>query len=116
MSFTWNLSGGDVEQALKEADKVVKQRIVNQRLIPNAIEPRSIVAHWMGPQEELTLWSSTQIPHVLKLLLALTTGIPEQKIRVIAPDVGGGFGSKLYLYAEEMLACGLARMTGLPIK
>jgi carbon-monoxide dehydrogenase large subunit len=116
VSFTWNIGGGDVEQALKAADKVLKQRIVNQRLIPNAIEPRAVVAQWMSFQQELTLWTSTQIPHVVRLLLALTMGIPEQKIRVIAPDVGGGFGSKLYLYAEEMIAVSLARLTGRPIK
>jgi carbon-monoxide dehydrogenase large subunit len=112
LCFTWELKGGDAEAALKSADKVVKQRIVNQRLIPNAMEPRAVVAHWVGPMEELTLWSSTQVPHLVRLLLALTAGIPEQKIRVIAPDVGGGFGSKLYLYAEEMLAACLAKLTG----
>ena len=116
ISFTWNIGGGDVVAALNSADHVIKQRIVNQRLIPNAIEPRAVVAHWNAPQEELTLWTSSQVPHLVRLLLAMMSGIPEQKIRVIAPDVGGGFGSKLYLYAEEMLVACLARLTGRPIK
>ena len=114
--FTWNIGGGDVDQALQQASRVVKQRIVNQRLIPNAMEPRAVVGHYLAPSDELTLWSSTQVPHLVRLLLALTAGIPEQKIRVIAPDVGGGFGSKLYLYAEEMLVGCLSRLTGRPIK
>ena len=116
VSFTWNIGGGDVDAALSEADKVVKQRIVNQRLIPNAMEPRAVVGHYLAPSDELTLWTSTQVPHLVRLLLALTAGIPEQKIRVSAPDVGGGFGSKLYLYAEEMLVACLSRLTGRPIK
>jgi carbon-monoxide dehydrogenase large subunit len=116
ISFTWNIGGGDVVAALNSADHVIKQRIVNQRLIPNAIEPRAVVAHWSAPQEELTVWTSSQVPHLVRLLLAMMSGIPEQKIRVIAPDVGGAFGSKLYLYAEEMLVACLARLTGRPIK
>lgn len=116
VSFTWSIGSGDVDQALKSADRVLRLRIVNQRLIPNAMEPRAVVANWSPAQEELTLWTSSQVPHLVRLLLALTTGMPEQKIRVIAPDVGGGFGSKLYLYAEEMLAACLAKLTGRPIK
>jgi carbon-monoxide dehydrogenase large subunit len=116
ISFTWNIGGGDVVAALNSADHVIKQRIVNQRLIPNAMEPRAVVAHWSAPQEELTVWTSSQVPHLVRLLLAMMSGIPEQKIRVIAPDVGGAFGSKLYLYAEEMLVACLARLTGRPIK
>lgn len=116
VSFTWSIGSGDVDQALKSADRVLRLRIVNQRLIPNAMEPRAVVANWSSAQEELTLWTSSQVPHLVRLLLALTTGMPEQKIRVIAPDVGGGFGSKLYLYAEEMLAACLAKLTGRPIK
>jgi hypothetical protein len=78
-----------------EGGKVVKRRFIQQRLIPNAMEPRAVVCAPMAATGEITLWSATQIPHVLRVLLALTTGIPEHKIRVIAPDVGGGFGSKL---------------------
>ena len=115
--FTWGF-GDDaaIDQAMKEANHVIKQRIVNQRLIPNAIEPRAVACEWSRSQEEATLWSSTQVPHVVRLLIALTTGISENKLRVIAPDVGGGFGSKLYLYGEEQLCLGLARLSGRPVK
>jgi carbon-monoxide dehydrogenase large subunit len=116
LSFTWTIAGGDADQALKDADRVIKQRIVNQRLIPNAMEPRAVAGHYLAPSDELTLWTSSQVPHLVRLLLALTAGIPEQKLRVIAPDVGGGFGSKLYLYAEEMLVACLSRQTGRAIK
>ena len=72
------------------------------------MEPRAVVAAPSGPDGELTLWSSTQIPHIVRVLMALTTGIPENKIRVVAPDVGGGFGSKLQFYREEILAVQVA--------
>ena len=91
-----------------KADVVVKRRFINQRLIPNPMEPRAVVAAPMGMSDELTIWSATQIPHVLRVLLALLTGIPENNIRVIAPDVGGGFGAKLQIYREEVLALVLA--------
>lgn len=114
--FTWSMSGGDVDHAFQNAHRVVKQRLVNQRLIPNPIEPRGIVAEYRTFTGELTLWSSTQIAHLLRLLLSLTLGISEQNIRVISPDVGGAFGCKLYLYPEEIIMAFIAKQTGVPVK
>src|SRR5439155_2258258 len=91
-------------RAFASAAITVKQRLVNQRLAPIAIEPRAVVAQPTASTGELTIWSSTQIPHLLKIQLGLILGVSEPKIRVIAPDVGGGFGSKLNVYADEVIA------------
>lgn len=115
-AFEWGVAGGDYAAAASQAEVTVRQRIVNQRLIPNAIEPRAVLAQYDPSVEELTLFTSTQIPHLVRLLLALTMDMPEHKIRVIAPDVGGGFGSKLYLYPEEVLCSFVARELGRPVK
>jgi aerobic carbon-monoxide dehydrogenase large subunit len=105
------------EQALKEADVVVKQRLVNQRLIPNAIEPRGAIAQYTPSSEEWTIWLTSQAPHVHRLLIAaFVLGVPEHKIRVIAPQVGGGFGSKIFLYPEYCLMALLSRKLGRPVK
>ncbi len=80
------------------------------------MEPRAVVAAPMGMSDEMTVWTSTQIPHVLRVVLTLSTGIPEQNLRIVAPDVGGGFGGKLQMYREEILALQLARMLGRPVK
>lgn len=114
--FTWNMSGGDVDSAFRDAHRVIKQRIVNQRLIPNPIEPRGVVAQYGAFTGEMTMWTSTQIPHLVRLLLALTVDVPEQNIRVISPDVGGAFGCKLYLYPEEIIMAFIAKQTGVPVK
>jgi carbon-monoxide dehydrogenase large subunit len=114
--YTKHYVCGDYDKAVADADVVVKRRFINQRLIPSAMEPRAVVAAPMGNVGELTVWSATQIPHVLRLLLALTTGIPENKLRVIAPDVGGGFGAKLQMYREEILATVIANKLGRPVK
>ena len=103
-SYTWKLGGGDYEAAKAKADRVFTRHYVNQRLIPMAMEPRAVVAAPTGSDGELTLWTSTQIPHIVRVLLSLTAGIPEHKLRVVAPDVGGGFGSKLQFYREETIA------------
>jgi aerobic carbon-monoxide dehydrogenase large subunit len=115
-TFVWKVGGGDIDKAFREAEVVVKERIVNQRLIPNAIEPRGMVAQYTPGSGDLILWTATQIPHLVRLLLSMVIGIPEHKVRVIAPEVGGGFGSKLYLYPEEVIVATLARMTGRPVK
>ena len=94
----------------------VKERYRQNRLIPNAIEPRGVIVQPVPTQGEYTMWSATQIPHILRTTLTLATGIAEAKLRVIAPDVGGGFGSKLNVYAEEALCLALARKLGVPIK
>jgi carbon-monoxide dehydrogenase large subunit len=109
-------SGQNYDEVKAKADVVVSRRFVNQRLIPAFMEPRAVVAAPMGMSEEITVWSATQIPHILRVLLALVTGVPENNLRVIAPDVGGGFGGKLQLYREEILAVQLARKMGRPIK
>lgn len=117
VSLRWGFSGGDVERAFKEADRVIDQRMINQRLIPNAIEVRGAVAQYQAATGDLTLWTSTQIPHLVRLLLALTINHPENHLRVIAPDVGGAFGSKLYLYPEEVIIAYVAKqLPGTPIK
>ena len=113
--YVWKLATDDVEAAIEVADVVVTRRYYQPPLIPNAIEPRGVLAQ-IGPTSEVTLWSSTQVPHILRFALQLVLGIPESKIRVIAPDVGGGFGSKLDVYAEEALAIALARRLDRPVK
>jgi aerobic carbon-monoxide dehydrogenase large subunit len=113
-SFTWKFAEGDIEAAFREAPVVIDRTYVQQRLIPSAMEPRAVVTQTDG--DSYTLHSSTQIPHVLRVMLALTTGIPEHKLRVIAPDVGGGFGSKLQVTAEEVLCLLITRRLGKPVK
>jgi len=113
--YVWKLETDDVQAAIDAADVVVTRRYFQPRLIPNAIEPRGVLAQ-VGPTDEVTLWSATQVPHILRFALQLVLGIPESKIRVIAPDVGGGFGSKLNVYAEEALAVALAKRLGRPVK
>ena len=115
-SFIWPLEVGDVDGAFEKADVVIKQRFIQQRLIPNAIEPRAVVAQPDPVNDGVVIYSSTQIPHFLKEVISLTNAIPENKIRAVAPDVGGGFGSKLNVYAEEILAVALARRLGVPVK
>ncbi len=114
LAFTYPVKGGDIEKAFRDAEVVVRQRIVNQRLIPNAMEPRSVLAEMQDGH--LTLWSSTQIPHFVQLMTALNLGLSQNKLRVIAPEVGGGFGSKLQVYAEEFLIAYLAKTLGRPVK
>jgi carbon-monoxide dehydrogenase large subunit len=116
VAFTWNLLGGDVDAAFKEADKVLKLRIVHPRLTPMAIEPRGCAALWHPGESSLTIWTSTQIPHLVRTLLPGLIRIPENKLRVVAPEVGGGFGSKLNLYAEEAVVSHLAIRLDRPIK
>ena len=115
-SFLWTFGNGDMDAALRDAEVVLERRYVNQRLIPNAMEPRAVAVAPIAAADEYTVYSSTQVPHILRVMLALVTGIPEHKLRVIAPDVGGGFGSKLNVYAEEVAALMVARKLGRPVK
>ncbi len=115
-SFTWTLGTGDIDDAFNRAHVVVKERYLQQRLIPNAIETRGVIANPDPVTGGYTVYSSTQIPHILRFVLADYCGIPEQQLRVVAPDVGGGFGSKLNVYPEEVIALALARKLGVPVK
>ncbi len=116
VGFRWELEGGDLKKAFKQADRVVRQRMLNQRLIPVAIEPRGVVANYDPGAKQLTVWSSTQIPHLLRTQIAVMLKFPEHGVRVITPEVGGGFGSKLNVYAEEALVAHLAIRLGKPVK
>ncbi len=116
LAYKAGFENGNSEQAFKDADVVVKERFINQRLAPVAMEPRGVVATTQLPENELVVWSSTQIPHLLKTQLAVLVGVPENRARVITPEVGGGFGSKLNVYAEEGLVAHLALKTGKPVK
>src|SRR5919197_500057 len=99
---------------MRDADVVVERRVVNHRTAGGAIEPRASLADYLSGN--LTLWSSTQIPHILRLLLSMQLGMSEEKIRVVAPEVGGGFGSKLNCYPEEILVCWASRKLQRPVK
>jgi len=117
--FDFPGAGADYDETVQAAGDdavVVKRRFVQQRLLPSAMEPRGVVVAPIAAADEYTVYSSTQVPHILRVMLALTTNIPEQKIRVIAPDVGGGFGSKLNVYAEEVLCLIVAKKLGRPVK
>jgi aerobic carbon-monoxide dehydrogenase large subunit len=107
---------GDIDAALAASDHVLKQRVVHQRLAPIAMEPRGVLARYFPGEQELTLWSSTQIPHLMRTQVALMIGIPENKLRVITPEVGGGFGSKLNVYAEEALLAWISMQLNKPVK
>jgi carbon-monoxide dehydrogenase large subunit len=115
-SYVFEFAAGEVEPAMAAAEVRVKRRFIQQRLIPTAMEPRGVVVAPIAAAGEFTVWSTTQIPHVLRVMLAMVTGIPEHKLRVIAPDVGGGFGSKLQVYAEEVIALIVAKRLGRPVK
>ena len=110
----WTLAGGDVEQGFAEADVIVERRVVNHRIAGAPIECRGVIADYRAGS--LTLYSATQVPHFVRLFMALLLGLGEDHVRVIAPDVGGGFGQKLQVYGEELLACWASRKLGLPVK
>ncbi|MCC6453568.1 MAG: xanthine dehydrogenase family protein [Caldilineaceae bacterium] len=118
VSFHWAIGErAEIDKVLAEADHVVELELVNQRLIANAMEPRACVAQWSDFSEEMTVWTTSQNPHIIRFLLsAVTLGIPENKLRVISPDVGGGFGSKIFHYPEEVIVPFIAKQTGRPAK
>jgi carbon-monoxide dehydrogenase large subunit len=116
IAFFHSAGSGDVEAAFKQADRIVTQKINHQRLAPCAMEPRGVLAQYFPGERQLNLWSSTQIPHLLRTQLALMLGIPENRLRVIAPEVGGGFGSKVDIYAEEALLGWIATQLNRPVK
>jgi len=116
--YQWHI--GDhkaVDAAFKSAKHVTRLDIVNNRLVPNAMEPRAAIAEYDAGSGHLTLWNTSQNPHVARLVIAAFVGMaPEHKLRVIAPDVGGGFGSKIFIYPEEVVALWAARRLGRPVK
>jgi len=116
IAFTYHQQGGEPDQAFAQAEVVVKQRMTSQRLIPTAMETRGVVAEYRGVEKQLTLYSSTQIPHLMRTLVAQMLGLAENRLRVITPEVGGGFGSKLNVYAEEALMGFVAMKIGKPVK
>ena len=111
----WRLDTDTTGQAIEDAEVVVTRTYYQPRLIPNAMEPRVVLAV-PGANDDVTLYAATQVPHILRLLAAATLGMSETKVRVVAPDVGGGFGSKLDVYAEDLLAIALARRLDRPVK
>ena len=116
LSYDTKFSAGDMEAALKEADVRIKQRLIQQRLIPIAIETRGVLADYRRFENKLTVYSSTQIPHFVKVWEAVILGIPESNVRVVAPEVGGGFGSKIRVYPEEILTALASKKLGRPVK
>jgi len=116
--FEWHLGDKDaVDAAFAKAAHVTKLELVNNRLIPNAMEPRAAIGEYDRGQDSYTLYTTSQNPHVARLVLSAFIGIaPEHKLRVIAPDVGGGFGSKIFIYAEETVCVWAARKVGRPVK
>lgn len=116
ITYYWTLATGEVEDAFQKAEVVIKQRMVNQRLMGVPLETRGVLADYQLGEGQLTVWSSTQIPHLLKPNLSGLLGIPETLVRVIAPEVGGGFGVKADVCTEEALCAALARKLGRPVK
>ena len=110
----WSLGGGDLEAGFAEADVIIERRIVNHRIAGAAIEPRAVLAEFRA--DRLTVYSSTQVPHFLRLFLGIILGISEDRVRAVAPEVGGAFGSKLQIYAEEIGCAWASRKLGRPVK
>jgi carbon-monoxide dehydrogenase large subunit len=116
--YRWHLGdAAAAEAAIKSASHVTKLELVNNRLVPNAIEPRAAIGEYDAGSDTLTLWNTTQNPHVARLVISAFVGMaPEHKLRVIAPDVGGGFGSKIFIYPEEVICLWASRKIGRPVK
>src|SRR5215471_13768057 len=116
--YQWHLGDAKaVDGAIKSAKHVTKLHIVNNRLVPNAMEPRAAIGEYDAGNQSFTLWNTTQNPHVARLVIAAFVGMaPEHKLRVIAPDVGGGFGSKIFIYPEEVVALWASKRVGRPVK
>ena len=118
MIFDWDIGERDkTEAALAGAAHVTRMKIRNNRLVPNAMEPRAALAKYDKAEDHFTLWTTSQNPHVARLVLSAFYNVaPENKLRVIAPDVGGGFGSKIYIYPEEIVCLWASKKTGVPVK
>jgi carbon-monoxide dehydrogenase large subunit len=105
-----------VDAAFAKAEVVISQRMMNQRLAPSAMEPRGVVAHFEPGKESMTIWSSTQNPHILRSFIAALTGLGQDRVRAIAPEVGGGFGAKINIYGEEYVTAAISKRLGIPVK
>jgi carbon-monoxide dehydrogenase large subunit len=116
VAFHWTVAGGDIDAAFASAPVVVKDRIIQQRLIPTAMEPRGAVAQFTPATGELTLWNTTQNPHIVRFIMSVVTGVPEDRLRVIAPEVGGGFGSKIPQVQGDFIAAFCSMKLGRPVK
>src|SRR5262245_871681 len=105
-----------INKAFAEAEIVISQRMLNHRLAPSAMEPRGVVAHYEPGKGTMTIWSSTQNPHILRTMIAAMNGMGQDQVRAIAPEVGGGFGAKINIYAEEYVAAAIAKKLGIAVK
>jgi carbon-monoxide dehydrogenase large subunit len=116
--YDWALGdAGAVEEAFGRAAHVTRLELVNNRLVPNAIEPRAALGVYDEAEDHFTLWTTSQNPHVARLVMSAFYNVaPEHKLRVIAPDVGGGFGSKIFIYPEEIVCLWASKKTGVPVK
>src|SRR5439155_1462117 len=115
ITTVYKVGGGDYEKAAREADQVISLRVANNRLIPTCMETRSLLAE-PNVDATLTVYLQSQVPHMHRRWIADTVGIPEHQLRIVAPDIGGGFGAKMHLYPEELLCPYLARRLGVPVK
>jgi aerobic carbon-monoxide dehydrogenase large subunit len=111
----YKIGGGNYKKAVQEADHVIGLRVANNRLIPTCMETRSILAE-PNADDTLTVYLQSQVPHMHRRWIADTVGIPEHRLRIVAPDIGGGFGAKMHLYPEELLCPYLARQLGVAVK
>ncbi|WP_157017800.1 xanthine dehydrogenase family protein molybdopterin-binding subunit [Mesorhizobium xinjiangense] len=116
--YDWEIGeAAAVDKAIASAAHVTTMRIVNNRLVPNAMEPRAALGHYDRAEDHHTLWTTSQNPHVARVVMSAFYNVaPENKLRVIAPDVGGGFGSKIFIYPEEIVCLWASRRTGVPVK
>ncbi|TIM27225.1 MAG: xanthine dehydrogenase family protein molybdopterin-binding subunit [Mesorhizobium sp.] len=116
--FDWELGdSAATNAAIKAAAHITRMKIVNNRLVPNAMEPRAALGHYDKAEDHYTCWTTSQNPHLARLVMSAFYNVaPENKLRVIAPDVGGGFGSKIYIYPEEIICLWASRKTGVPVK
>src|SRR5436190_495864 len=116
VSASGSVDDSAIDAAFAKAGVVVSQRMVNQRLAPNAMEPRGVVAHFEPGKGTMTIWSSTQNPHILRTFIAALNGLGQDQVRAIAPEVGGGFGAKINIYGEEYVTSAVSKRLGIPVK
>src|SRR5580765_7844038 len=116
VSASGEVDDSAIDAAFAKAEVVISQRMVNQRLAPSAMEGRGVVAHFEPGKETMTIWSSTQNPHILKSMIAAMNGLGQDQVRAIAPEVGGGFGAKINIYGEEYVAAAISKRLGVPVK